>query len=56
MLEVIAAQLDKKLQTATHAEHDLAAYSGCGGDKFLPDAAFQFTHIVIQPTEYFFFR
>ena len=48
-LEVLAAQLDAKLQTASHAEqeHNLAAHFGCDGDKNLPDAVCQLTDIVI---------
>ena len=40
--------MDAKLQTASHAEHDVAAHFGCDGDKNLPDAIFQFADIVIQ--------
>ena len=32
----------------SHAEHDLVTHFGCDGDQEPPDAAFQFTDIVIQ--------
>ena len=48
ILEVLASLLGAWLQTALHAEHDLAAHFGCDGDKNLSDAVFQFTDIVFQ--------
>ena len=36
MLEVLAARIDAKLQTASHAVHGMAAHSGCDGDKDPP--------------------
>ena len=35
-IELLAARLDAWLQTALHAEHDLAAHFGCDGDKKWP--------------------
>ena len=48
IVEVLAAWLDAKVQTASHAEHDLEAHFGCDDEKDLPNAVFQFTDIVIQ--------
>lgn len=47
------ARLDANLQTASHAEHELPACSGCDSDKGFPDAVFQFTDIVIKLDELF---
>ena len=49
----MVARLDAKLQTASHAGHDLEAHSGCDGDKDLSDAVFQFTDIVIKLHKFF---
>ena len=46
--KVLAAGLDAKLQTVSHAEHDPVAHFGCDGDKNLPDAVFRFTDVVIK--------
>ena len=37
MLKVLTARLETRLQTALHADHDVAARFGCDGDKDLPD-------------------
>ena len=40
ILEALPARLDAKLKTVSHADHDLATYFGCDGDKSLSVAVF----------------
>ena len=43
ILEELVARLGAKLQTASHADYNLATNFGCDGDMNLPEAVLHFT-------------